>query len=94
MLATLDVARPAVAATDSLDALVNAARRAEHDGDWGEAERVYQRAIELTHAGAQPERGPQLMRWLGRVFFDRGDYDRANAILEASLVTAQRLEQR
>ncbi|MGQ0561327.1 MAG: HD domain-containing phosphohydrolase, partial [Gemmatimonadota bacterium] len=42
----------------------------------------------------QPERGPQLMRWLGRVFFDRGDYDRANAILEASLVTAQRLEQR
>lgn len=91
---TADLIRPASAGTDSLDALINAARRAEQDGDLAEAERVYGRAIERIQAGEQPERGPQVLRWLGRIFYERGDYDQASGAFETSLVMAQKLDLR
>ena len=91
---TADLIRPASAGTDSLDALINAARRAEQDGDLAEAERAYGRAIERIQAGEQPERGPQVLRWLGRIFYERGDYDQASGAFETSLVMAQKLDLR
>lgn len=94
MSTTVDLTKPVLSGKEPLDALVHAARRAEHDGDLAEAERSYLRAYELIQGGEQPERGPKILRWLGRVYWERGDYDRASTVLEASLVEAQRLELR
>lgn len=87
---TVDLVRP-VSKRDTLDALIDSARRAQHEGDWVAAERAYTQAIELAQSGDQPERAPTLMRWLGRVYSERGDYNQANNLYEASLVAAQRL---
>lgn len=94
MPTVVDLARPALSSKEPLDALISAARRAERDGDWGEAESAYQRASELIQAGEQPERGPEVLRWLGRVYFERGNFERSNAVLESALVAAQRLGMR
>jgi putative nucleotidyltransferase with HDIG domain len=94
MTYTADLIRPATAGTDSLDALISAARRAEQDGDLAQAEREYGRAIERIQNGEQPERGPQVLRWLGRIYYERGDYDQASTAFEASLVAAQKLDLR
>jgi putative nucleotidyltransferase with HDIG domain len=94
MTTTVDYVRPVSSGTEPLDALINAARRAEQDGDWAEAERTYQHAVDRITSGEQPERGPIVLRWLGRVYHERGDYDKANQTFEASLVSAQRLNQR
>lgn len=74
--------------------LVERARRAEELGEWDDAERLYKEALERIEAGETPELGPRVMRWLGRVHFERGEYDRANGILEASLIAAQKLNRR
>src|SRR5688500_16760705 len=94
MTYTADLIRPATAGTDSLDALINAARRAEQDGDLAQAEREYGRAIERIQGGEQPERGPQVLRWLGRIYYERGDYDQASTAFEGSLVAARKLDLR
>lgn len=90
MATTVDLAKLAPA-TESLDALISTARRAEREGQWAEAEAMYIRASDIIAAGEQPERGPEVMRWLGRVYFERGDFDRAHSAMESSLVMAQRL---
>ncbi|MGQ0813443.1 MAG: HD domain-containing phosphohydrolase [Gemmatimonadota bacterium] len=91
MKSMADLTRPALAKEEPLDALISAGRRAEREGEWTEAENAYLRACELIEAGEQADRGPQVLRWLGRVYFERGDYDRANTVLETSLAAAHRL---
>jgi putative nucleotidyltransferase with HDIG domain len=78
----------------TLENLIAAARQAEQAGEWTEAANLYNEAIARIEAGEQPERAPQVIRWLGRVYFERGDYDQANATFENSLIAAQRLNQR
>lgn len=78
----------------TLENMIAAARQAEHSGEWTEAANLYGQAIARIQAGEQPERAPQVIRWLGRVYFERGDYEQANATFESSLVAAQRLNQR
>ncbi|HUP89025.1 MAG TPA: HD domain-containing phosphohydrolase [Longimicrobiales bacterium] len=87
---TIDLVRAGGSRVETLDALADQARRAQHDGDWVAAERAYTQAIEKAQA-EQPERAPTLMRLLGRVFTERGDYNQANNLYEASLVAAQKL---
>ncbi|HEY0674498.1 MAG TPA: tetratricopeptide repeat protein, partial [Longimicrobiales bacterium] len=74
-----------------LEAVISAARRAELAGEWTDAERGYTDALRRIQAGEQPERGPEILRWLGRVHFERGEYDQAGVAFESSLVAAQRL---
>ena len=78
----------------SLDALITAARRAELAGEWNDAEQGYTDALRRIQAGEQPERGPEILRWLGRVHFERGEYEQAGIAFESSLVAAQRLNLR
>lgn len=78
------------AAEVPLDAVISAARRAELAGEWSEAEQSYTEALRRIQAGEQPERGPEILRWLGRVHFERGEYEQAAAAFESSLVAAQR----
>lgn len=77
-----------------LEAVISAARRAELAGEWNEAERSYSEALRRIQGGEQPERGPALLRWLGRVHFERGEYEQAAIAFESSLVAAQRLNLR
>jgi putative nucleotidyltransferase with HDIG domain len=78
----------------ALDALISAARRAELAGEWTDAEQGYTDALRRIQAGEQPERGPEVLRWLGRVHFERGEYEQAGIAFESSLVAAQRLNMR
>ncbi len=78
----------------SLESVISAARKAELAGEWTEAERSYSEALRRIHAGEQAERGPEVLRWLGRVYFERGEYEQAGAAFESSLVAAQRLDLR
>src|SRR5215204_7722863 len=78
----------------ALDAVISAARRAELAGEWNDAEQGYTDALRRIQAGEQPERGPEVLRWLGRVHFERGEYEQAGIAFESSLVAAQRLNLR
>lgn len=78
----------------ALDAVIAAARRAELAGDWTDAERGYTDALRRIQAGEQPEKGPEVLRWLGRVHFERGEYEQAGVAFESALVAAQRLNLR
>jgi putative nucleotidyltransferase with HDIG domain len=78
----------------TLETLIASARQAEQGSEFTEAVTLYTEAIARVNAGEQPERGPTVLRWLGRVYFERGDYDQANAAFESSLVAAQRLNLR
>jgi HD-GYP domain-containing protein (c-di-GMP phosphodiesterase class II)/Flp pilus assembly protein TadD len=73
---------------------VDTAQMAEQSGEWDDALEGYRAAIERIHAGEEPQRGPTVLRWIGRVYFERGDYDEAHAAFEASLVNSQVLQQR
>src|SRR5688500_7260906 len=77
-----------------LETLIASARQAEQSGEFTQAAKQYSEALARIQAGEQPERGPTVMRWLGRVYFERGDYDQANTAFESSLVSAQRLNLR
>ncbi|HSL70820.1 MAG TPA: tetratricopeptide repeat protein, partial [Longimicrobiales bacterium] len=74
-----------------LSVLIDSARTAEQSGAWDDALEGYRAAIARIHAGEQPDQGPQVLRWIGRVHFERGQYDEAHAAFEASLVNAQAL---
>src|SRR5688572_10041061 len=78
----------------ALESVISAARRAELAGEWTDAERGYTDALRRIQAGEQPERGPEILRWLGRVHFERGEYEQAGIAFESSLVAAQRLDLR
>ena len=78
----------------ALDVLISAARRAELAGEWNDAEQGYTDALRRIQGGEQPERGPEILRWLGRVHFERGEYEQAGIAFESSLVAAQRLNLR
>jgi HD-GYP domain-containing protein (c-di-GMP phosphodiesterase class II) len=77
-----------------LTALIDSARQAEQSGAWDDALTGYRAAIERIHAGEDAQHGPRVLRWIGRVCFERGDYDEAHAAFEASLVNANTLRQR
>lgn len=77
-----------------LSAVIDAARAAEEAGAWGDALEGYANALERVRAGEQPERGPELYRWMGRLNYERGQYDEAHRFLEAGLVMAQTLGRR
>jgi HD-GYP domain-containing protein (c-di-GMP phosphodiesterase class II) len=77
-----------------ISALIDSARNAEQSGAWDDALAGYREAIERIHRGEGPEHGPRVLRWLGRVCFERGEYDEAHAAFEASLVSANALSQR
>ena len=86
-----------VAGPDSewpLDALIDNARTAERTGAWDDALAGYRTALGRIDAGEEVERGPAVLRWTGRVLFERGDYDQAHSVLEASLFRAQDLGRR
>lgn len=74
-----------------LDQLVAGAAEAERSGSWDEALAGYRSALDRIRGGEQPERGPQVVRWIGRVLYERGDYEQAHRAFEDSLVDAQAL---
>ena len=77
-----------------LSALIDSARMAEQAGEWEASLDLYRSAIKRIHAGEDPQSGPQVLRWIGRVLFGRSDYEGAHGAFEASLVNAQALGRR
>jgi putative nucleotidyltransferase with HDIG domain len=77
-----------------LQALIDSARAAEQAGAFDDALAGYRSAVERIHAGEHAELGPQVLRWIGRVHFERGEHDQAHTAFEASLVNAQALGRR
>jgi response regulator RpfG family c-di-GMP phosphodiesterase len=77
-----------------LSALIDRARAAEQTGAFNDALVGYHAAIERIHTGEQPYVGPSVLRWIGRIHFERGEYDEAQSAFEASLVNAQALNLR
>ena len=75
----------------SLESVIRGARSAERAGAWKEAIRGYTEALRRIESGEQPTRKPELLRSLGRVHFERGEYERAADAFERSLIAAQRL---
>ncbi len=78
----------------SVESLISAAHRAERAGAWNEAEQRYTEALRRIQSGEHTERGPEVLRWLGRVHFERGEYEQAAVAFQSSLVAAQRLNLR
>ena len=74
-----------------LSALIDAARAADQCGAFDDAMEGYTMALERVRAGEEPRRGPEVMRWVARIHYERGHYDTAQQVLEASLVNAQAL---
>lgn len=72
-----------------LSALIDAARNADQCGAWDDAVDGYMAALRRIEAGGDGSQAPQILRWLGRVYMERGQYDEAQRVLEASLVKAQ-----
>ena len=77
-----------------LSALIDGARFAEQSGAFDDALEGYRAAIKRIHAGEEITRGPTVLRWIGRVHFERGEYEEAHGAFEAALVNAQALGQR
>jgi putative nucleotidyltransferase with HDIG domain len=77
-----------------LSALIDSARAAEQTGAFEDALAGYRAALERIRAGEEPHSGPSVQRWIGRIHFERGEYDEAHSSFEASLVTAQALNLR
>ena len=69
--------------------LVEAARAAERSGDLDGALVTYERALKEASAAGDEGRAADLLRWIGRVHFDRGRYERASEFYEASLARAR-----
>ena len=74
-----------------LSALLDRARAAEQTGAFADALAGYRAASARIHAGEQPYIGPSVLRWIGRIHFERGEYDEAHSAFESSLVSAQAL---
>jgi putative nucleotidyltransferase with HDIG domain len=74
-----------------LSALIDSARAAEQSGAFEDALAGYRAAIDRIQRGVHAEWAPQVLRWIGRVHFERGEYDEAHAAFESSLVSAQKL---
>jgi tetratricopeptide (TPR) repeat protein len=77
-----------------LSALIDSARAAEQTGAFEDALAGYRVALGRIRAGEEPYSGPAVQRWIGRIHFERGEYDEAHSAFEASLVSAQALNLR
>jgi putative nucleotidyltransferase with HDIG domain len=77
----------------SIDGALDQARQADSSGDWDEALRFYQTALEAAQHQAREQR-PMLLRKIGRVHFERGSYELANRAFQESLISAQEEKQR
>jgi putative nucleotidyltransferase with HDIG domain len=78
----------------SVPSLIEAGQFAEKTGEWDDAKKFYSEALERMQAGEEPQHASKVLRWLGRVHFERGEYEQALAIFEKSLITAKANGQR
>ena len=62
---------------------------AERIGEWDAALREYESALVAANARADFPRVADLLRSIGRLYFERGDYDRAAEIFNKSLAQAE-----
>ena len=72
---------------------LKAAQVAEREGKWDDALDLYQSALDRLPAD-QAKQSPMILRFIGRVHFERGEYDSAMMLFERSLVAARELGQR
>ena len=73
----------------SFESSVHAARDAEQHGAWDDALDGYQAALAEIRSSGDRRSEAQLLRTIGRVYMERGDYERARASFEECLVAAQ-----
>jgi putative nucleotidyltransferase with HDIG domain len=78
----------------SVPSLIEAGQIAERTGEWDDAKKFYGEALERMQSGEEPQHASKVLRWLGRVHFERGEYEQALAIFEKSLITAKNNGQR
>lgn len=85
---------PGSAPRIAVELMIECARRAEEAREWDDAEGLYKEALKRIDAGQCVELGPRVMRWLGRVHLERGEWERAEGLLQASLIAARKLNRR
>jgi len=76
-------------AQESVTVLVASAQAAEGAGDWDAALALFESALEGASEEPNAARSCELLRCIGRVHFERGAYERASELYQASLATAQ-----
>ena len=62
---------------------------AERAGEWSDALRQYEQALQQANARGDFPRAAELLRSIGRLYFERGDYQRASEVFERSLAHAE-----
>jgi HD-GYP domain-containing protein (c-di-GMP phosphodiesterase class II)/uncharacterized protein HemY len=68
---------------------VHARADAERLGEWSDALRQYEQALQQANARGDFPRAAELLRSIGRLYFERGEYDRATEVFERSLAEAE-----
>src|SRR5688500_8649803 len=75
--------------TDSRPSPIAAVADAERLGEWNSALTQYQNALQQAHACVDFPRAAELLRSIGRLHFERGDYERAAEVFRQSLTLAE-----
>jgi HD-GYP domain-containing protein (c-di-GMP phosphodiesterase class II) len=76
---------------NSAASVIQAAKAAEACGSWDDAVRMYREAADLLSQQDPDKQAAKVLRWLGRVYFERGEHERAADAFERSLVAARAL---
>ena len=71
-----------------IESLIEAGQRAERSGEWDTALAHYEAALIVAQAEGSGE-AARLLRWMGRVHFERGYYEEARAQFTASMERAK-----
>ena len=74
---------------DNLQDLVSSGYDAERAGEWTDALNQYEAALVRASATEDFPRAAELLRAIGRLHFERGDYERAAEVFRSSLTHAE-----
>ncbi len=75
--------------TDNRTGLLASFTDAERAGEWNTALKQYENALRQANARGDFPRAAELLRSIGRLYFERGDYERATQVFTESLEQAE-----
>ncbi|MBI4541250.1 MAG: tetratricopeptide repeat protein [Gemmatimonadetes bacterium] len=77
------------AGMEPVASLIESAQAAERAGSWNEALARYEAALSRLPAEGEAARRAELLRWIGRVYRQRGDMEQAASAYASSLAVAE-----